>query len=449
MTVATEPVPARKSSLDTNQVFLYFGTLIFLIAIVNPVSYFTDISTSFMLKNQLHASASQVSAFRLWTAMPVFLAFIFGLLRDRWNPFGLRDRGLLLIFGPATAIILLWMAVQPVSMTTLYLGVLGIMITTRLLVAAYQGLISLVSQEKLMSGRLSTVWNVVLYVPIAATSWLAGFAGDKTKPYQVFTGLAVLCMLLGLLGFWKPKAVFAGAYDSAEAKTQDFFRDVRRLFKHKAIYAPVLIMFLWNFAPGSQTPLQYYLTNTLHASDATYADFNAIFTIAFIPTFLIFGFLCTRLPLKKLLIWGTVIAVPQMVPFLFIHSAAGALWLAVLVGLMGGIATGAYYDLTMRSCPAGLQGTLMLMVDGVYYLGQRGSDVLGSYIYGLDKTLGFTYCVIAITVVYAMILPCIKFVPPHIMATKDGERDLAGEAETDEELGYLSRTIPLAGSEVE
>jgi ABC transporter substrate binding protein len=30
----------------------------------------------------------------------------------------------------------------------------------------------------------------------------------------------------------------------------------------------VLIWFLWNFAPGSGTPLQYYLQDTLHAKDA-------------------------------------------------------------------------------------------------------------------------------------------------------------------------------------
>ena len=45
---------------------------------------------------------------------------------------------------------------------------------------------------------------------------------------------------------------------------------------------------------------------------------------------------------------------------------------------MGGIAAAAYYDLAMRSCPPGLQGTLMMMVDGVNQLSYRGGDVLGS-----------------------------------------------------------------------
>jgi len=428
----------RLAGLDTNQVFLYFGTLTFLLGIVNPTNYFTDISTSYMLKNQLHMSAEQISGFRLLTLIPVYLAFIFGLLRDRWNPFGMRDRGLFLIFGPTTALVFFWLAFQKVSLVGIFTGVLLVVLSTRLVIAAYQGLISLVGQEKLMAGRLATVWNAVYYIPIAISSWLSGLATVNLTPKATFIALGVCSLGVGALGLWKPKQVFTGAYESPEAKTLALGTDVKRLLKHKAIYAPVLIMFLWNFAPGSQTPLQFYLTNTLHASDAAYANFNAIFTISFLPTFFVYGYLCTRYPLRKLLFWGTVIAVPQLVPLLFVHSAVGAELLAIPIGLMGGIATAAYYDLAMRSCPPGLQGTLMLMVDGVYWLCQRGGDMLGSYIYDRDHKYGFMYCVIAITIVYALILPCLKLAPKYITATRDGERNEEYEHERDSELGIAS-----------
>jgi len=78
--------------------------------------------------------------------------------------------------------------------------------------------------------------------------------------------------------------------------------------------------------------------------------------------------------------WGALVAVPQMIPPAFIHSGALAQILAASIGLMGGIATAAYFDLAMRSCPAGLQGTLMMLVDGVYILSARGGDVLGARI---------------------------------------------------------------------
>jgi Universal stress protein family len=69
---------------------------------------------------------------------------------------------------------------------------------------------------------------------------------------------------------------------------------------------------LWNFAPGSGTPLQYYLQDTMHTKNAQWGQRNAIFSAFFIPTFLVFGVLCRKFP--PLLFWGTVVAILQMVP---------------------------------------------------------------------------------------------------------------------------------------
>ena len=145
-------------------------------------------------------------------------------------------------------------------------------------------------------------------------------------------------------------------------------KDFKRLVRHWPIYPALLIWLLWNFAPGSATPLQYYLQNTLHAADAQWGQWNAIFAASFIPTFMLYGLLCRRFPLKTLLLWGTVVAVPQLVPLLFIHSVTGALIAAVPIGLMGGVATAAYLDLIIRSCPRGLQGTTLMMSGGFMFI---------------------------------------------------------------------------------
>jgi hypothetical protein len=114
-----------------------------------------------------------------------------------------------------------------------------------------------------------------------------------------------------------------------------------------------------------------------------------------------------------------------MVPLALIHSANLALVMAVPIGLMGGVATAAYFDLAMRSCPPGLQGTLMMMVDGVYLLAARGGDILGSKIYSISPAHGFLYCVIATTALYALILPLLLLIPKELIATADGEANPA------------------------
>lgn len=117
--------------------------------------------------------------------------------------------------------------------------------------------------------------------------------------------------------------------------------------------------------------------------------------------------------------WGTIVAVPQNVPLLFIHSVTGALIAAVPIGLMGGIATGAYMDLIIRSCPRGLQGTMLMMSSSLFFAISRFGDILGTTLY--DRYGGFTVCVIAITLVYALILPTLLLIPQSLIATADGQ----------------------------
>ena len=111
------------------------------------------------------------------------------------------------------------------------------------------------------------------------------------------------------------------------------------------------------------------------------------------------------------------------------------LWLAPLMGLMGGIDYSAFIDLAMRSCPPGLQGTLMMATAGAYELAWRGGDLLGAWIYARNPLHGFLYCALATTAVYALILPVLLLIPREIIATADGERNAVAEAEMLAEVG--------------
>jgi hypothetical protein len=430
--------PCRNGTENIGQTFLYFGSLTLFVYLATPAGYLVDIQTSYMLKNELHAGATEISMFRLLTAIPVYFAFVFGLIRDMWNPLGLRDRGYFLIFAPLTALVFIWLASSHLSYQTLLVGVILVMLSSRFTIAAYQGLMALVGQERLMSGRLSALWNFVSYIPIVIGAFASGYISDRLPANATFYLVAGFTGCIAVLGIWKPRSVFSHTYDKPQASVTSFVTGVRRLLTHRAVYPAVLINFLWNFAPGSATPLQFYLTNELHASDAIYSYFNGIFAASFIPMFLLYGFLCRKIALNKLLWWGTIIAVPQMIPLLFVESPSLAMWLAAPIGLMGGIATAAYIDLAMRSCPPGLQGTLMMVVDGVLLLSSRGGDLLGSEIYNSSQTHGFLYCVIATTTVYALILPLILLVPKALIATADAEPNPEVEAEIVNEIAETS-----------
>jgi hypothetical protein len=149
------PTSSGKDSADSGQTLLYFGWLTLFLYLATPTGYLVDIQVSYFLKNQLHASATQISIFRLVTAIPVYFAFAPGLIRDLWNPFGMRDRGYFLIFAPVTAGAFIWMAVSRISYQGLLIGMLLAMLASRFLAAAYQGLIALVCGKRSAPFRAS------------------------------------------------------------------------------------------------------------------------------------------------------------------------------------------------------------------------------------------------------------------------------------------------------
>jgi hypothetical protein len=421
-------------SQNTRGLLFYFGLLALLVNLVNP-GFLLDIPTSYMLKNILHSTASQIAEFRLLTGIPFYLGFVFGMVRDLWNPFDRRDPGYFRLFVPVMALVLAWMGFSRTAYAGLLIGMLLAMISYSFLFAAYQGLMALIGQEALMSGRMSALSNIFLFLPVGAAYFASGFMTEHLTPRQVFLIVVALTATLSVFGFWKPRSVFKHAYDNPHAKGTNFFGDVRRLLKHRAIYPVVLINLLWNFTPGSFTPMQFFLTDQLHASDAIYADFTGLYNLFFLPPILLYGFLCTKFPPRKLLLWSVIIGVPQFIPMAFIHTGRQALMMAVLIGLMGGLANAACIDIAIRACPPGLQGTLMMMIAATFALSSRGGDVLGSWLYGLSPKYGFQYCVIAITVTYSLILPVIPFIPKGITATADGEPNPEEEARVLDEIG--------------
>ncbi|HUN84839.1 MAG TPA: MFS transporter [Terracidiphilus sp.] len=382
-----------------------------------------------------HASASEVSWFRLITGIPFYAGFIFGLVRDSWNPFGRRDAGYFRIFVPLTVIALAGGAFSRTTYMGLVLGMLFTTIFYSFVAAAFQGLLALIGQEALMPGRLSTLSNVFISLAAILGYFVSGWMSTDLSPRQVFLLVMALTATLGVFGFWKPRSVFRRVYENPHASRTSFLRDVKQLFKHRAIYPVILINMLWFFTPGANTPMQYFLTNQLHASDAAYANFSAILYAGFLPTTLLYGFLCTRFPARKLLWLAMIVGVPQFIPLVFIHSGNEALLAAVFIGLMGGLANAAVIDVAIRACPPGLQGTLMMIVMSLYPFSSRVGDVFGSWLFGLSPAHGFQYCVVAITVTYALVLPLIPLLPKQMIATADGEANPEGDALVLAEIG--------------
>src|SRR5690348_16612780 len=91
--------PTVLPTSSRRKIFFYLGILIVMLAFGSPAGGLIDIPISFLLNNKLHLQAHEVAGFRLIAAIPLYLAFVFGFIRDVWNPLGMRDRGFMLLLG--------------------------------------------------------------------------------------------------------------------------------------------------------------------------------------------------------------------------------------------------------------------------------------------------------------------------------------------------------------
>jgi hypothetical protein len=427
------PPPRRLTAPEQRQILVYFGALILLLGFSSPQGALIGLPVSFFLKNRLHLPAHAVAAFKLVAAIPSFLAFGFGLARDVWSPFGWRDRGFMLLFGGLGALTYVVFAFLPVSYPLLLSVMVLASICSLFVVAAERGLIATFAQQHVMSGQVSALWNGFGALPGIAALWLGGLVSQALEAQgadgagrMLFLIGALLMAGIALFATWRSRAVFDNL-KAERAVGAPVLADLKRLLCPGPIYPALLIWLMWEFAPGSVTALQFHLQDRLHGTDAQWGEWNAIFGLSFLPTFLVFGLLCRKTALKYLLYGGAIVAAPQFVPVLFIRSVPDAFIAAVPMGLAGGVATAAFMTLIIRACPKGLQGVTLMLAASLSQVVVRFGDILGARLY--ETFGGFSACVTAITVIYVLIVPVIWFwIPKSLIDHADGPPPTAPRA---------------------
>ncbi|MHB8381804.1 MAG: MFS transporter [Candidatus Binataceae bacterium] len=398
------------------KIYVYFTILTLAMGLGAP-SGIAAIPIRYFLKDNLHLSPLSMAVFIAIATIPAYAGFLAGFLRDRWRPPVWGDRGYLLAGAVLAAGTYLWLSIASLNYTQLLVVLLIDGIAYMMITASTQALMTGVGQAQSMTGRLSVVFLLGYFVPAVIAALLGGWLVANVSARGTFVLAACVTIVIAVQAFWRLGVV--ERFDRFEDRSHEGgFAAVARLLALPPFWPAALIYFLWNFGPGWGTPMFYHLTETVKISSQLFGTFTAVQWGFFLPTTILYGIVCRRVPLSRLLWWGTIVAIAQGPIMFFAQSAVSAIAVAVLYGLFGGFATAAYMDLVMRSCPKGLEGTGVMLATSAFAIASSSGNLLGSWIYAAG---GFASAVVITTLSTALIVPVLRWVPASVTSAREGE----------------------------
>src|SRR5271166_6829392 len=132
------------------RIFAYLAALIAILGLGDPNEGLLNLPISFLLKNKLQLQAHEMADFRLISALPLYFAAVFGFIRDCWHPFGMRDRGFMILFSLIGCVLDLVFAFTPVSTFSLLAAILTLTTAFLFVASAQNGLSSTIGQQHVM-----------------------------------------------------------------------------------------------------------------------------------------------------------------------------------------------------------------------------------------------------------------------------------------------------------
>ena len=399
------------------QTTTYFIPLLFFSGMGDPTGLI-NLPVLFILKDRLHSTPEAVAIFEAVTLIPAYAAVLFGVVRDRWNALGRRDRGFFILSAPAAIACYLWLAAMPLSYANLLGGVTAAMIAYQMLDAATAALVTTVGQREAATGRLSalneTIETVVSIVSVVAGGWMVSHLATRT----IFALGAALTLPILVQAFWSPAAIFPKrSADESEHELESLREFFQKLIPESRKLWPVAaVLVLYNFSPGWYTPLLYFLTDKVHLSSEAFGICRAVQHGGILVATTAYGALCGRWTLRKLLWLAISINIAPGFLYLAIGGTAGAIAVSAVIGMVSGFATVAVFDLLMRCCPPGLEGAGTAVGHSAFGLAGSLGDVVGAAVYSRG---GFFWCLVLDAVATALILPLLTALPADTMSTVD------------------------------
>jgi folate/biopterin transporter len=414
------------------------------------------LATSFFLKDDLGLSPAEVAAIMGVVSLPWVIKPVFGFLSDSLPIFGYRRRSYLLlssILGCGA-----WAAMGTIvhsplaAMITITLCSLAIAVSDVIVDSIVVERIRHESQSQADTGALQALCWATTALGGLMTAYLSGFLLERLSIHNIFLITASFPLLVMITATLIEDAKVAMPQNLGAAKSQ--LQKIKVAMSQKAIWLPVLFVFLWQATPSSDSAFFFFSTNDLGFGPEFLGRVRLVTSIASLVGVWAFQRFLKAVPLRRIFLWSTIISVVLGMTSLILVTHAnraigiGDQWFSLgdslILTVMGQIAFMPVLILAAQLCPPGVEATMFALLMSICNLAGILSHESGAL---LTHWLGVTdthfenlWLLVLITNLATLLpLPMLYWLPDTVSAPGQNE---------DVDLSHSSEVL-LAEAELE
>jgi predicted MFS family arabinose efflux permease len=447
-------------------------------------STFGNYPILFLLKERLHFGREQVAEFFMWATFAWSMKPLAGVLTDAFPIRGSRRRAYLVLGGLIGGSA--WALLGVVTGNYHLFLLVSILLNVGLVLAstAMGGLQVEAGQLFGLSGRISSLRQVVVSIALVAGPLLGGWLAKKAFGYTAGVGTLVMLALVAfaLFGFketaavpspegapserppaeeprYRPSAttwlgvglllaagtgsvlvhgmlnvglslfamlavfLFVLALAMTHVRNPVLLqaqRQLSQILRSRALWLAAGMLFLVYVVPGLNTALTYRQSDELHFSKALIGRLASVEGAAGIVFALVYAVICSRFTLRTLIVFSMAANAAATLLFLS-YSASDAYAVHAVTGALGVLSELSLMDLAVRSTPRGCEGLGFALMMSVRNFGIAMSDVIGSKL--MDQAhFSFATLVLINACTTAAVLLFVPALPKALVLRKEGEQ---------------------------
>jgi len=372
-------VDAPSSKRHILRLSVFFAAIYFVQGITEPNAGIANQPIFFLLKDGLHLTAAGTATFMAIVAVAWNIKPLYGLTSDFFPLFGYRRKSYLILTSALAAGAWFLLGSQPdyaYGPTLLILAVCGLGL------AFSDVLCDAVMVETGKPLGMTGRFQAVQWGSINTASVLAGIGGgwlSQNVSYQrtflFVSGFPLISLVATAFCVHETRA----RYDREVVRQTA--RAVHSAIGSRPLWVAAAFIFLWNFSPSFGVPLEYHMVDKLGFSKIFLGTLDSLSSAAAILGATIFGKICQRLSMRRLLHLSVGIGVATAFAYWGLVGRWSAIALTIGNGMVTMIASLATFDLAARSCPDKAEGTFFAALMSIANIGTAGSQFLGGKLY--------------------------------------------------------------------